>query len=663
MSKLHYLPLLSVVLAAQEPTLLKPVVVTAGRTESRLEEVPQRIEVITAKDLERTPMRDLTDLLKRASSVDVIQYPGALSGIGIRGFRPEFSGINKHTLLLIDGRPAMSTNLSLVNMDQVERIEVLKGPASALYGSSAMGGVINLITRQSKGGFKGQAELGLGDFALAELRTRMGGSLAKQVDFDYAGSWSDQGRDFQMGNGTVRPNTSYTILNQALRFGFDLSPAWRLSLKGDLFRGRDIATPGDVAYGAQQQSNKDMDRHGEEVRLQGRLGTHTLTMLAFNGREQYDLFNKTSMSAADLPYLPYKSYNSIIQYRGAQVQDTFSLGEAWSFVAGLDFDHAESATRSWDRTKTEKAPYTANNQRDTLGIYTEGTYTFNGGRSAVILGVRHDRIEVETLATPLKTNFNPSTAAFTSTNPSFGFRHTLAGGFRLHATAGRGYVIPDASYLTGEAVTVYSNRTEILRGNPGIKPESSRTVDLGLEWSGERVFVDLTAFDTTVMDKIVRNNGVKDGTTTTFSYVNADSGSMRGLEADLQVRPVRGLKLFLGATHYLHAEEKLAGVRRDVNNVGRQTVRFGFDLEQERWDARLGWRFVGRTRDQDWVYNSGNQVAYGGFGVADLSFNVKIDPRQSLRVLVENLADRYYAEKAGYPQPGRALKAIYRWSF
>ena len=74
-------------------------------------------------------------ILKKNSSIDVIDYPGVLSGIGIRGFRPEFSGITKHSLILIDGRPAGATNLATILKDNVERIEVLKGPASALYGA------------------------------------------------------------------------------------------------------------------------------------------------------------------------------------------------------------------------------------------------------------------------------------------------------------------------------------------------------------------------------------------------------------------------------------------------------------------------------------------------------------------------------------------------
>ena len=116
-------------------------------------------------------------MLKKNAGVDVIQYSGALSGIGIRGFRPQISGINKRSLLLIDGRPSGVTNLATLLLDNVERIEVLKGAASAVYGSSAMGGVVNVITRQSRGKIGGNARIGGGSFGTSEFAGRAGGSV------------------------------------------------------------------------------------------------------------------------------------------------------------------------------------------------------------------------------------------------------------------------------------------------------------------------------------------------------------------------------------------------------------------------------------------------------------------------------------------------------
>src|SRR5690606_18099988 len=103
------------------------VIVTGRRVEARITETPQKVEIVDAADIERTVAADLTDALKKNAGIDVIQYNGALSGIGIRGFRPQFSGINKRSLLLIDGRPSGVTNLATLLLDNVDHIEVLKG--------------------------------------------------------------------------------------------------------------------------------------------------------------------------------------------------------------------------------------------------------------------------------------------------------------------------------------------------------------------------------------------------------------------------------------------------------------------------------------------------------------------------------------------------------
>lgn len=648
---------------AEENTALEAVVVTGRRTESRLEDTPQRIEIIDAQDIERTPARELTDLLKKNSSVDVIQYPGNLSGIGIRGFRPEFSGINKRTLLLIDGRPAMSTNLSLVNMDQILRVEVLKGPASALYGSQAMGGVVNLITRESRGPVKGLGQLTLGEFQARELKGRVGGNLAEALDFDYAGSFYDQG-DFTMGNGERRPNTAYGQQNHALRFGLDLAPGWRLVAKTDLYRGRDIATPGDLAYGIHDQSNKDMDRQGMDMRLTGHLGAHHVSATAFAGDQWSATTKKTSRLAADQAFLPYRSFEEDLYWRGLQMQDVWEWAADTSLVFGLDTERAKSVTRSYSASGTRKGPFSADNLRDTTGLYAENSWRLDGGDTLFYAGLRHDRIRVETLDTPFKTGFTPTAASFGSTNPSAGFQRLVGAGVRLHGTVGRGFVAPSASELTGAANTVVAGKNEITRGNPNLRPESSRTWDLGAAWSAGALFGDLTVFDTRVRDKIARDGGTQlDANNKVFTYINASSARMRGIELEGRWRIDAAWRLSVAGTQFFHARQQVGTGWEDINNVARRTVRVALDASQGAWSGRLAARYVGRTKDQDWVNGSGRQVQYAGYPVWDLSAHYRIDSRQSLVLAVDNLFDRFYAEKFGFPQPGRNVKASYRHEF
>ena len=653
---------------ADEAVSLDSVVVTGRRVDARLEETPQRIEVIDKEDIERTPARELTDLLKKNSSVDVIQYPGNSSGIGIRGFRPEYSGINKHSLLLIDGRPAMSTNLSLVNLDQVDRVEVLKGPASALYGSSAMGGVVNLITRESRGDLHGFGEIGYGSYDTKEVRGGIGGAINDALDFDYNGSYYDQSNDFKAGNGDTRENTAYTQQSHALRLGLNFNTDWRLNVKSDVYRGRDIATPGSVADGRSNQSNKDMDRNGTDVSLTGKLGDHRLTARTFVGEESYTLYKKTSSTASDQPYLPYRSYYSDINWHGGQVQDAWAWSDTTSLVYGVDYEKAEVESKSYDKTGTRKAPYSADSERETTGLYAENTWYFNDNNSTFYLGARRDKISIATLETPLKTGFTPSTSDFYNTSPSAGFKHLMGYGFRVHGTAGKGFVAPDAAYVTGSATSVSGKTTTITQGNSSLKPETSVTYDLGLEWSHGDYYADFTVFDTKVEDKIASSvttiSTAPGGYKTNLStYYNASEAVMRGLEWEGRWKATEHVRLSISGTHYFERREKDGDEWDEIRNVPRNTVRAAIDVDYGPWSGRLAVRHVGYWFDNDWTNDTSQIIRYDGFTTGDLSVRYRIDKKQSVLASIENLADCYYEEKGGYPLAGRNGKVAYRYEF
>jgi vitamin B12 transporter len=648
---------------------LGEVVVTGRRAESSQETTPQRIEVISREEIENTPAREFVDLLKKNSSVDVIQYPGGTAGIGIRGFRPdipEYNGAAKHSLLLIDGRPAMTNNLSLVNMDQIERVEVLKGPASALYGSSAMGGVINIITRQNRDKLGGFGEIGYGSYDTREVRASVGGMLiARGVDFDYSGSYVEQNDDLKMGNGKTRPNTGYSLQNHALRLGWNIVQDWRLNFSGDVYRGRDIATPGSLASGTNSQSNKDVDRYGMDLLLTGKLGNHQLKARVFGGEESYDSYTKTSTVASYQPYLPFLSYGAEIKSEGWQIQDQWTWSNWGMSVFGVDQEQANYKTFSYNPDGTRKASSSAYSERESFGVFIQNSLFFNDGNTVIDFGIRRDAITTRILDTPLKTDYTTGSADFTTVNPSFGFRQRLGGGVSLHGTVGKGFIPPSAAELTGSATTPGSgaSKTSVLSGNPGLEPESSITWDLGVGWASNAWQVDVTYFNTRVKDKITRVNTGEDASNQYFSYGNADSARMRGIEFEGQWRAAQWLTLSLSGTHYLKAEEVIGGVRQDIRNIPGHVLRFAADVRQGPWNAHLGVRKVDDWKDTDWEGNRAGLINESGFTVADLSLRYAIDSRQTVSFLADNLFDRHYAEKGGYPLAGRNFKLSYRYQF
>lgn len=654
---------------------LDEVVVTSRRIETKLSDAPQRIEVIKSKDIAKTFQNDMTDLLKKNASVDVIQYPSALSGIGIRGFRPEYGGINKHTVTLIDGRPISGDNLAIINSDSIEQVEVMKGPGSALYGSGAMGGAVSMVSRQSKGSIHGQANLSYGSFNTKEVKFRAGGSISQSTDFDYAGSYINAG-NFTLGNGVDRQYTGYTMENHTVRAGLDFSSDWRLVGKWKGWHGRDVGSPGDLAYGNNAQAQKQMTNFDRDLKLTGNMGNHAVSATVFSGTQAYDMTTITSTTAAYRPQLPAISFIGILSFTGWQAQDAWAWGHDSVLLMGIDTHKAKSVSRSFNLAVAgvpEKAPGTANNQRVSQGVFAENSWSFNAGNSTAYVGIRRDNITVETLDTPLKTGFTPSKTEFSATNPSAGFKHMLVPGWNLHSTIGKAFVAPDALYATGNHQTPRTLAggvvvTDYTIGNPNIKPENSLSKDIGVEWSTTGFSVDLTVFDTKVKDKIISekatdtsggpNNG---GVTTT--YVNAQEGSIQGVELQSRWALAGNYKLTLGGTQYFHDWTITNGKQVDENNIPKQAFKIAIDAEHGPWISRFSVRYRGPMKDQDFVNGGGKQVPFGGFTVADLNVRYHFDKAQSLAVSVENMGNRFYTEKFGYNMSGRNMRANYQYDF
>jgi len=643
------------------------VVVTARRVGTRLSETPQKIEVIDATDIERSVAADLTDVLKKNSGVDVVQYTGALSGVGIRGFRPQISGINKRSLLLIDGRPSGVTNLATLLLGNVERIEVLKGAASSVYGSSAMGGVINVITRQSRGKVGGNVRIGAGSFGATELAGRAGGSASSRVDFDAAVNVFDQRNDIRMGNGVTRPATSYKTYDGGGRLGVALDGGWRLDGRADLYRGRDISTPPDIAAGTIGQGRKNIERSTGDARLTGRAGTHDVSFTGYAAAESSHHSNVTTSNPLDLPFLPFLSFESELDWVGAQAKDSWNWSRRSSVVLGFDYEKVTSVSRSYTRTGDQAAPFSANSNKRTAGFYVENTLKLRDGRTVVAAGGRIDRITTETVDTPLKTNFTPSETTFTVFNPSLGIKQELIKGLRAHFAVGRAFIPAEALMLTGFTTTVVRGRTQISQGNPDLKPERSTSFDVGAEWTGASTRFDVTAFRTVVKDRFISNVVVSNPAPPDPIIVSVRNGldaHISGLDLEVEQRLGSRVGVFGNATHYFARKERLAtGAEQDILNVALNTVRAGVDVDFGRLSTRVSGRYVQGRKDNDFSAPGFPIIDYENFTVVDASATYRLVRQHAIVVAINNVFDTFYYEKVGYPLQGASFRLSYRLGF
>lgn len=575
---------------------LTRVVVTATRTPARADQIPQRVVTITRAELDRTPVDDAVDALKKLAGLDVVQYPSLLGGVGIRGFRPSTGGIQQRVLVLVDGRPSGAYNLALIDLSGVERIEVLKGPASALYGSSAVGGVVNFITRASRGALGGQASAAYGSFAQSDLAARTGGVLARPagraVDADVSVRRYDQAHNYRIGrgglfrgavggdeatkvytgtakaprtvgdttgDGLVRDYTTFVTTSGAARLGAALPAlpgvgALRADVRAELFRADDVLSPGDVyAIGTQFPGDARKNvRHGTQDLTLGRdvrgapEGTDGVTnapmLKLYSAREVSENYDQPGSAG-------FVNFTGLNTTRGLQLQDVVRYA-GQSLTAGFDASRINATSQRFAQTNGvtgQIGTYSPDSRLSSAAGFAEARLAAPGGRVTGTVGGRLDRVTLDVRETPYRPDVTPGTRRFTVFNPSAGLQVAVADGLRAHGTIGRAFLAPDAFGTAGYAQSASATAAAITVGNPSLRPEHSVTVDGGLAYSrpGGALDFDATYFHTDVADRITtarasfpagRRPTTADGAQIASIQTSANAGQarIRGVEATLR---------------------------------------------------------------------------------------------------------------------------------
>jgi len=548
------------------------VTTTASRYGAPADSLPRRVEVISRAAIDATPALDMVDLLKKRANLDVVQFPGLLGGIGIRGFRPQVGSIQQRALILLDGRPSGITNLAMLDLQDVERIEVLKGPASALYGSSAMGGVVNVVTRRRTGARSGQASVSAGTFGASEFRVQGGGKLIGGLDADVSVRRYDQREDFivgsgntlrgifgrdtalkiypaggrpnrfvpdTLGDGVVRPFTTLASTSGNLRLGGLVAKRVRVDVRGDVFDAQDVASPGDI-YAANTpfpgNGRKNIRRIGGAVDVGTTVGPHALLGRLFTTDETGDNFNRPVGER-------FVSFASQARTSGLQVQDVLQL-RGQQLVVGVDATQQRATSRRFSSATTQIGTFSPNSEVSSLAAFGEGRITAFDGRLVTTLGARADRVTLSLLTTPFRTDVVAGDDSFTVFNPSAGVLYAIGGGVRTHGSIGRAFLAPDAFGRAGLTQTVSAGVAAITFGNPALRSENSITADLGvgITRAGGAFDLDVTYFTTDVTDRITNARasfaagsrpvlGSGEQVSRVQTAVNAGAARIRGFEA------------------------------------------------------------------------------------------------------------------------------------
>ncbi len=198
----------------------EPVLVTADRVKEELRHVAQNVTIIDSKEIERSGGDSVVDLLKRHGVQTFRDDTGNYQnqGVVMRGGKSSMHGFDLagDVLFLVDGRRVGSDNFSVMGLNNVERVEIIRGPGAVQYGAAAIGGVINVITKRGQEKPEAALEAGLGSFGEQVYKGFASGRVGK---FDMAG-WASYStiNDYTDGNGNKVDNTGMDYMT---KFGFN----------------------------------------------------------------------------------------------------------------------------------------------------------------------------------------------------------------------------------------------------------------------------------------------------------------------------------------------------------------------------------------------------------------------------------------------------------
>jgi vitamin B12 transporter len=572
-----------------------PVIVTADRVPVPADQVGSSVTVITAQTIANKQQPFVADVLRGVPGLDVDRSggPAQITSVFLRGANSE------HTLVLIDGveandpsSPTRAFDFSTLTTDDIDRIEVLRGPQSTIWGSNAMGGVINVITKRGEGPPSGYVFAEGGSFYTAREGAAVSGGT-KLYNYSFSLSRADSqaipATDAHYGGTTTDP---FGITSAAGKFGLNVSKDFNIDFTARYLQNRthidDFGGPG----------GNDPNRvlKGDQTFL--RIAPHLF--LADGFWEQTLAVNYTHYDRTDThPEFSAAQFDgSLLKF---QWQNDVHLSKANTFTVG-----AEYGQESFDSSDQS---FVTN---DTTSVYAEDVASFFD-RLYLTGGIRHEEHTI---------GGEDTTYRFTGAYllPDWGTK--------LHASAGTGYKVPALSELFGS------------EGNPNLKSETSYGWDAGAQQSFDknRVVFDATYFHNQFTNLIEVVNF------TTFQPVNIGRAKTDGVELALTLRPTDSLTAGVSYTHTnpvdLSTDQEL--VRRPRNKVGMD-VTWQYSRKGQ---ITLSGTYTGDRAD--YSPTTGDTIRLGGYTLINFSTSYKLTDNLTITARVENLLNERYEEVAGY---------------
>jgi vitamin B12 transporter len=601
------LPLGLSVQAAPTTVTLEPLVVTATRTPET--ETLASVSVIDRAEIERRQFRSVPDALRGLPGVSLSNSGGAgqPTSVFLRGTN---AGL---VLVLIDGVRVGSATLGIAPLqdlpiDQIDRIEVVRGPRSSLYGSEAIGGVIQIFTRRGGGELRPRISVGAGSFDTASVAGGISGggdrgwfNLSANLE-ETKGIDACEGRPFPFaGCGVDEPDRDgYRNLGLSARAGYDFSDA--ASVDVHLLRSENRADfDGSLFSGNLSRSEQEVLGIKGTLRP---LDPWTMILSAGRSSDQYRSFYEDA-------FVVERFVDRFDTERDTlAIQNDLEWMPGQVVTLGLDYliDRVDGTI-----------DYTEDSRSNT-GVY--GQYLGSIGSNELSASLRYDD--------------NQQFGDHTTGNAAWGYRFDRD--LRVSLSYGSAFKAPTFNDLYYPGF-----------GNPNLSPEKSDSVELGLTGLLPMGRWELSLYQTEIDDLITFD-------AVTFAPANIASARIRGFEAS---GTFRMMDWDLGTSLTLLDPENRSSGPDQGNLLPRrpeQMVQIDLDRQLERWSAGASLYVAGRSFD-----DLANQERLGGYTLVGLRAEYALSPAVRVQARLDNALDEEYQTAFLFNQPGRAFYLTLRY--
>ncbi len=596
---------LSIAIAAQasdDRYTLDNVVVTASRTAQTVDQTLAPVSVITRKDIEARQATSVTELLETLPGVQMTQSggPGSLTSLFIRGTA------TNQSLVMINGQRIGSATaggayIQYLSPDQIERIEVVRGPRASLYGADAIGGVVNIITRKGTDNSEANLKVGYGSRNTRTASVNLSGRNSKTSYHLGFNRFLTDGYDATDESRSLE-NDDDAYSNSTLSLNIDHTFSDKLDAGISLYQSEGVSHYDSTSAGYDPRYNF------KEQAATGKIKYH----ISDNWLSSFNLSHTLDESEAEKDPYP----NHFETRRNAfNWQNDFFITDNTLLTAGFDYY----------RDRVDSSNNYAETSRDNKALFLQSQSTFSG--SDLQLAVRKDK--------------NQRYGSKTTGNVSWGY--SLPDDLRLIASYGTAFRAPGFNDL-------YWPEDSWSKGNPDIKPESSQNTELELRGSHGLGSWSVTLFQNKIDDMI---SWATDSVSGKSMPDNVDTARIRGLELLVNYR----IKEWILAANLtlLDPEDRKTGKRL----VRRARQMLNIDAERDFGRFTLG----GTLRAQgDAFEDKANNQKLSGFTTVDLRGSWQLSSELTAELKVVNLLGKEYQTSRGYNEEPRGVFATIAWT-